>query len=124
MLDFLKKKIIKDMLNNWIKGLLASFKADNPKIWGIMVAVLSAAKYALDKLIADGVIPETAEWAEWVIWALGLLLSTGGVAAYKHRKELHGNEVKPERMVHLSDKEKYEALLERNKVLESIVERA
>lgn len=124
MLDFLKKKILKVMLSNWIKGLLAAFKQKNPKMWAIIAIFLTSAQVVLDKLLADGIIPEGAEWVEWIIWIFGLLLGSGEIAALKFKKELKSGEAKPEKMVHLSAEDKYNKLLQRNQKLEDLIRRA
>lgn len=127
MLKFFKKgkdKIIKIMLSNWIKGILATFKSKNPTMWIVIAAILTSGQVVIDRLLASGVIPEGAEWVHWIIWVIGLLLGSGELASFQYKDELKSTDVKPERLVHMAAEDKYEKLLERNRKLEEIIRKA
>lgn len=123
-LDKLKNKILRAMLSNLLKGILAKFKSKNPAVWIVIAALLTSAQIVLNQLVAAGTIPETAGWVEWVMWVIALLLGSGEVAAYQYKDKLAPTDARPEKMVHLSDSQKIKRLEERNEVLEELMRRA
>ena len=121
MFKWLKDKITRIMIENLLKSWLAGFKAKNPQIWAVIAMILTAAKAALESLVANGSIPDTAGWLEWVFWLIALLLGAGGVAAYKYRKELSDLEDDPHVAHNMTVAQENRKLKEENEVLKEII---
>ena len=124
MLKKLRDKITKIMIEKWLKSLLAGFRQKNPQIFALVAMLLTAAKAAFETLITNGSVPADAAWVEWILWAIALILGSGGVAAYKYRKELADIEDDPHVAQNRTQKQELDKLREENEVLKSIVEKA
>ncbi len=112
------------MIEKLIASLLESFKTSNPKIWGIIVLILTTVKVAIEHLISIGSIPEGADWIEWVFWGIALLLGSGGVLKYTHQKELDGMEDDPVVAHARTQKEEMSVLRDQNDRLKEIIRNA
>ena len=124
MFKKIKNKIVKVMIEKLIASLLESFKTSNPKIWGIIVLILTTVKVAIEHLISIGSIPEGADWIEWVFWGIALLLGSGGVLKYTHQKELDGMEDDPVVAHARTQKEEMSVLRDQNDRLKEIIRNA
>ena len=112
------------MIEKLIASLLESFKTSNPKIWGIIVLILTTVKVAIEHLINIGSIPEGADWIEWVFWAIALLLGSGGVLKYTYAKELDEIEDDPIVAHARTQKEEINVLRDQNDRLKEIIRNA
>ena len=112
------------MIEKLIASLLESFKTSNPKIWGIIVLILTTVKVAIEHLISIGSIPEGADWIEWVFWGIALLLGSGGVLKYTYQKELEPLEDDPHIANVRSQKEEISIIRDQNERLKEIIRNA
>jgi len=124
MFKKIKNKIVKVMIEKLIASLLESFKTSNPKIWGIIVLILTTVKVAIEHLISIGSIPEGADWIEWVFWGIALLLGSGGVLKYTYQKDLEPLEDDPIVAHARTQKEEINVIRDQNERLKEIIRNA
>ena len=61
-----------DFLSKFLAQFLDKFKTSSPLLWGIVAAVLTGLKYALDA----NLVPIDPKILEWVLWIIGLFLGS------------------------------------------------
>lgn len=112
------------MIERALKSLISNFQAKNPKVFATLAVVLTLAKTSIESLINQGVVPADAGWVEWVFWAIALLLGSGGIAAYKYRKELSQIDDDPHVAQSRTQKDEIKYLTEQNEKLRELLEKA
>lgn len=124
MFKRLFQKINKIMIERALKSLIANFQAKNPKVFATLAVILTLAKTSIESLINQGVVPADAGWVEWVFWGIALLLGSGGVAAYKYRKEIAEIEDDPHVAQSRTQKDEIKYLEAQNEKLRELLEKA
>lgn len=68
-----------DAIQQFLASLLDKFKAKNPVVFVVIVAVLTGLKVVID----NGVIPVDPKIAEWALWVIALFVNSSTFAFRK-----------------------------------------